>query len=55
MDLFWENWNMYIMNHSDQLTESLMLLAIAIVLLLIAAIIEANFTIAWYQYIKGSI
>jgi len=41
--------------HSDEIRESLMLMAIAIVLLFIAAIIEANFTIAWYQYIKGSI
>ena len=40
---------------SDQLTESLILLGIAIVLLLIAAVIEANFTIGLYQYIKGSI
>lgn len=41
--------------YSDEITESLMLMAIAIVLLFIAAIIEANFTIAWYQYVKGSI
>ncbi len=40
---------------SDQLTESIILLGIAIVLLLIAAVIEANFTIGLYQYIKGSI
>jgi stage II sporulation protein M len=40
---------------SDQLTESLILLGIAIVLLLIAAVIEANFTIGLYQYIKGTI
>lgn len=41
--------------YSDEFKESLMLLAIAIVLMFIAAIIEANFTIAWYQYVKGSI
>ncbi|PKL68920.1 MAG: hypothetical protein CVV28_02055 [Methanobacteriales archaeon HGW-Methanobacteriales-1] len=40
---------------SEQLTESLIMLGIAIVLLLIAAVIEANFTIGLYQYIKGSI
>jgi uncharacterized membrane protein SpoIIM required for sporulation len=40
---------------SEQLTESIILLGIAIVLLLIAAVIEANFTIGLYQYIKGNI
>jgi stage II sporulation protein M len=43
--VFWNNW--------DELKESLELLIISIVLLLVAAFIEANLTIAWAQYIKG--
>ncbi len=37
----------------DNLKESLVLLVIAIVLILIGAFIEANFTIAWGNYIRG--
>ena len=39
----------------DEFKESLMLLGIAIVLIFIAAVIEANFTMGIYQYLKGSI
>lgn len=37
----------------DDLKESLVLLAIAIILILIGAFIEANFTIAWGNYVRG--
>ena len=39
--------------NADEFKDSLKLFAITVVLLLIAAIIEANFTIAWGNYIKG--
>jgi Uncharacterized membrane protein len=39
----------------DEFKESLALFVIAAVLIFIAAIIEANFTIAWASYIKGII
>ncbi|MDP3036068.1 MAG: stage II sporulation protein M [Methanobacteriaceae archaeon] len=52
---FWGKLEHVYNNQKDQLTESIILLGIAILLLLIAAVIEANFTIAWYQYIKGNI
>lgn len=42
-------------DYSDQITESLILFGIAAVLLIIAAIIEANFTLWFYQYIQTSI
>ncbi len=41
--------------NSDELKESLVLFAIATVLILLAAIIEANFTIAWANYIRGTL
>jgi uncharacterized membrane protein SpoIIM required for sporulation len=42
-------------SHIDEFWESLKLLSIAIVLLLIAAIIEANITLAWGNYVKSAI
>jgi uncharacterized membrane protein SpoIIM required for sporulation len=39
----------------DEFKESLVLFVIAAVLIFIAAIIEANFTIAWASYVKGII
>jgi len=39
--------------HVDEFWESIKLLAIAIVLILIAAFIEANLTLAWGSYIKS--
>ncbi len=41
--------------HVDEFWESLKLLSIAIVLILIAAFIEANITLAWGSYIKSVI
>lgn len=41
--------------NSDEFYESLKLLGIAIVLLLVAAFIEANITLAWGQYIRSAI
>lgn len=43
------NWNY------PEFKESLILFVIAAVLLVIAAVIEANFTIAWASYVKGII
>ncbi len=40
---------------TDDLKESLTLFVIAVVLILIGAFIEANFTLAWGNYIKGMI
>ena len=37
----------------DDLKDTLIMMGIAVVLILIAAIIEANFTIAWASYMKG--
>ncbi len=37
----------------DDLKDTLILMGIAIVLIMIAAIIEANFTITWANYMKG--
>ena len=37
----------------DDFKDTLVMLAIAIVLLLIAAIIEANLTLSWASYLKG--
>ncbi len=42
-------------NNWEELKESLQLYAIAVVLLLIAAFIEANITLAWVQYISGMV
>lgn len=39
--------------HIDEFWESLKLLFIAAVLLIIAAFIEANLTIAWGNYVKS--
>ena len=39
----------------DEFKESLVLFVIAAVLIFIAAIIEANFTISWASYVKGMI
>lgn len=39
--------------HIDEFWESLKLLSIAVVLLIIAAVIEANLTIAWGNYVKS--
>jgi len=41
--------------NADEFIDSLKLFAIAVVLLIIAAIIEANFTIAWGNYIRSII
>ena len=41
--------------HVDEFWESLKLLSIAIILLLIAAFIEANITLQWASFIKSSI
>jgi stage II sporulation protein M len=45
--IFWDNW--------EELKESLQLFAISVVFLLIAAFIEANLTLTFVQYIKGSV
>ncbi|EKF85496.1 stage II sporulation protein M [Methanobacterium formicicum] len=37
----------------DDLKDTLIMMGIAVVLILIAAVIEANFTIAWASYMKG--
>ncbi|NYB52494.1 MAG: stage II sporulation protein M [Methanobacteriaceae archaeon] len=37
----------------DDFKDTLIMLAIAVILIIIAAIIEANFTITWANYIKG--
>ncbi len=39
----------------DDFKDTLIMMGIAIVLLVIAAIIEANFTPGWIQYMKGVI
>lgn len=39
----------------DDFKDTLVLMGIAIVLILIAAIIEANFTLGWIQYMKSVI
>ncbi|HMK54890.1 MAG TPA: stage II sporulation protein M [Methanobacteriaceae archaeon] len=39
--------------HVDEFKDSLLLFGIAIILILIGAVIEANFTVAWGNYIKG--
>ncbi|MCC7551012.1 MAG: stage II sporulation protein M [Methanobacterium sp.] len=39
--------------NQDELKDSLTLLGIAIILIIIAAFIEANLTLAWVQYMKG--
>lgn len=41
--------------NSDEFYESLKLFGIAVILLLIAAFIEANITLAWGQFIKSSL
>jgi stage II sporulation protein M len=41
--------------HVDEFWESLKLLAIAVVLLMIAAFIEANITLAWGSYVKSAL
>lgn len=44
----------YLLNvYYDDFRESLVLLAIAIILLLLASFIEANFTLTWASYVKG--
>lgn len=45
----------YLLNvYYDDFKESLVLLAIAIILLLIGAFIEANFTLTWANYVTGA-
>ena len=41
--------------NSDEFKDSLKLFAIAVVLILIAAVIEANFTMSWGQYIQSAL
>ena len=41
--------------NSEELKESLILFGIAVILILIGAFIEANFTLSWGSYIKGII
>jgi len=41
--------------HVDEFWESIKLLAIAVVLLIIAAFIEANITLAWGSYVKSAL